>query len=494
MMINRIQLLRNVGQFDSVSTAATIPLARLTFIYAENGRGKTTLSAIFRSLATGDPVHIAERRRLTAQHDPHVVIDCDGGPPAAMFQNNAWNRTLPNVAVFDDLFIDENVYSGLVVSPDHRQNLHELILGARGVALVGQLQQLVAQIEVHNTALRTKAAAIPSAERGALSAEEFCGLQPRPNIDEEIVAAERGLAAVREHDPIRNTPTFDALVLPAFDLAPIEVVLQQDLPALDTATAARVQAHLAGAHQGAEAWVAEGMRHLPHTDEGQPAGTCPFCAQDLARSPVIAHYRAYFSEEYRNLKRSVAEVLNGVERTHGGEVIAGLERAIRVAGERRQFWSRFCDTPNTAMDTAPIARAWQAARSAVVDTLRKKQAAPLDRMNLSGEARSALGTYDAHRLAVAELSQQLQRANAAIRVVKEQAASGNAAALSADVTRLKAVKARYAPESVRACNAYLDEKASKAATEQLRDSAKSALDQYRATAFPGYQTAINRYI
>jgi wobble nucleotide-excising tRNase len=113
-MINRIQLLRNVGKFDSVNAAANIPLARLTLIYAENGRGKTTLSAILRSLATGDPVPIVERRRLTAQHTPHVVFECDGGPPAAMFQNNAWNRTLPNMAVFDDGFINENVYSGLI--------------------------------------------------------------------------------------------------------------------------------------------------------------------------------------------------------------------------------------------------------------------------------------------------------------------------------------------------------------------------------------------
>src|SRR5215471_734704 len=109
-MINKIQLLRNIGRFDSVIDGATIPLAPLTVTYAENGRGKTTLAAILRSLATGDPIPVVERRRLSAQHPPHVVLDCNGGPPAAMFQNNAWNRTLPNMAVFDDVFIDKNVY------------------------------------------------------------------------------------------------------------------------------------------------------------------------------------------------------------------------------------------------------------------------------------------------------------------------------------------------------------------------------------------------
>ncbi len=49
-MINRVQLLRNVGQFDSVNAGAAIPLTRYILIYAENGRGKTTLTAILRSL------------------------------------------------------------------------------------------------------------------------------------------------------------------------------------------------------------------------------------------------------------------------------------------------------------------------------------------------------------------------------------------------------------------------------------------------------------
>src|ERR1039457_1728485 len=111
-MINSFHFLRSVGCFDAVAAAANIPLSRLTLIYAENGRGKTTLSAILRSLATGDPIPIAERRRLAAQHPPHVVLECVGGPPPAIFQNNAWMRTLPNMAVFDDMFVDANVYSG----------------------------------------------------------------------------------------------------------------------------------------------------------------------------------------------------------------------------------------------------------------------------------------------------------------------------------------------------------------------------------------------
>ena len=40
-----------------------------------------------------------------------------------MFHNGAWNRTVANMVVFDDTFIDDNICSGLVVEPGHRQRL-----------------------------------------------------------------------------------------------------------------------------------------------------------------------------------------------------------------------------------------------------------------------------------------------------------------------------------------------------------------------------------
>lgn len=73
MSLDRIQLLRNVGQFDSVNEGAQFPLNRLALIYAENGRGKTTLSSMLRSAGTGNAQLVTERHRLGAQHPPHLV-------------------------------------------------------------------------------------------------------------------------------------------------------------------------------------------------------------------------------------------------------------------------------------------------------------------------------------------------------------------------------------------------------------------------------------
>ena len=439
-MIVRIRLLRNIGQFDSVSAGATIPLARLTLVYSENGRGKTTLAAVLRSLATGDPVPIAERRRLAAQHPPHVVVECSGGPQAAIFENNAWNRTLPRLMVFDDVFIDENVHSGLTVQAHHRQNLHELILGAQAVALSRGLQELVARIETHNKELRAKERAISWDAKGPYSVDQFCALPGRADIDDAIQEAARALAAAREQDPVRTTPSFQSLNLPGFDLASIERLLRQDLPALDSATLRRIQAHLASIGQGAEAWVADGIRRTAQGQGAVGSDACPFCGQALGGSALIQHYRAYFSDAYASLKRDVSTALAAVNQIHGREVPAGFERALRVTVERRQFWSRFCEVAEVTLDTAAIVRDWEAAREAVVAQLSAKQAAPLEAMQLSAESRTLVSRFEAHRDTITAINQRLREANQAIEVTKERVANANPTALADDLARLKAIK------------------------------------------------------
>jgi wobble nucleotide-excising tRNase len=492
-LLNRLQLFRNVGQFDSVATAAAIPLARLTLGYAENGRGKTTLSAILRSLATGDPLPIIERQRLTALNPPHVVIECTGGPPPAIFQNRGWNRTVPDLIVFDDTFVDANICSGLVVESEHRQRLHELILGAQGVTLNRTLQRFVAQIEESNRALRARADAIPANVRNGLSVDDFCALPARDDIDDAIREAERILAAAKEQDSIRATQEFEPVGLPPIDVSALGALLARDLPDLDRAAAEHVQNHIASLGEGGEAWVASGMERIPSVAEsdGKP---CPFCAQDLGGSALIAHYRSYFSDAYAALKREVVDAGAAFAGQHEGDARTTFERSIGRLAERRQFWSHFADVPAMDLDTAAIARAWTSVRNAIVAGLDQKRNAPLEPTALSQAAIAALDEYERARAQVLTLSNRFQQANGAIRLVKEQAAAGNTAALEADVARLKATKSRHTPAIAPLCDEYLVEKVRKANAEQQRDTARAALERYRQTIFPAYQDAINDYL
>lgn len=491
-MIEHIQLLRNVGQFDNLNPPAQTALTPFTLIYGENARGKTTLAAVLRSLASGNPRLVLERHRLGAQHPPHVVIRHTGG--TAVFQNGAWSNPVPDIAIFDDAFVSANVCSGIELQSAHRQNLHELILGARGVALSSALQGHVARIEEHNAALRQLAEAIPAGALGPYKVDAFCDLEPDAAIDRKIQEAERRLAAARSADAIRQRPGFQALRLPNFDIDSIDGVLGHTLADLEAAAAERVRRHIGKLGRSGENWVSEGMSLIAPASDGEEGEVCPFCTQRLAGSDLIAHYRAYFSEAYADLKATIRQTGIGVRDVHGGDIPSAFERDVRTAAQAHEFWKDFAELPAIDIDTAAVARQWNAARESVLEQLRAKAASPLEAMALTQETRRSIHEYRSRIAEVTALSERLVSANARLELVKEQAAADDLSALRTDLAKLNAQKARFEPEVLPHCANYLTEKAAKTATEALRTQARAALDQYRQQIFPVFEAAINDYL
>ena len=491
-MIENIQLLRNIGQFDNVSPPQQTALTPFSLVYGENGRGKTTLAAILRSVSTNEPVLIEERQRLGSQHPPHIVIDQTG--TQCVFQNGAWTQTIPEIAIFDDVFVSENVCSGIEVQAGHRQGLHELILGAQGVALNEALRAYIQRIEEHSVAIRNLGEAIPPVARGPYKVDAFCSLEVDDGIDTKIQEAERRLAAAKAADAIRQRSGFQEIWLPDFDIEGLNSVLVRSLPDLESDAVEKVQAHFVKLGQRGEEWVAEGILRVEDISEGMPDEICPFCAQGLENSDLIEHYRAYFSEAYENLKTEIKETGRAVRTAQSGEIQTAFERDIRTAAQAHEFWKDFTELPEIEIDTAAIARSWNAARDAVLNQLKAKMAAPLDTLEVSAETRQHITEYRACISEVANLSQSLVAANAQLEVVKEQAQADDLAALQNDLAKLVAQKARFENTVAPHCDAYVQEKAAKSATEILRTEARAALDEYRDEIFPAYETTINDYL
>ena len=53
-MIKKFVTIKNIGKFKNCNASGDVELKKLNVIYAENGRGKTTLCDILRSLKTSD--------------------------------------------------------------------------------------------------------------------------------------------------------------------------------------------------------------------------------------------------------------------------------------------------------------------------------------------------------------------------------------------------------------------------------------------------------
>lgn len=94
-MFRKLISIKGVGRFLGYSASGDVDLRRYTLVFAENGRGKTTLCAIFRSLRTGNPALVKGRATLGVLHPPDIrILLADGS--IVTFNNGAWTGTLPN--------------------------------------------------------------------------------------------------------------------------------------------------------------------------------------------------------------------------------------------------------------------------------------------------------------------------------------------------------------------------------------------------------------
>jgi len=57
-MLQKVILIKNIGRFRHSAASGDVTFRRYTLICAENGRGKTTLCAILRSLLANSPAII----------------------------------------------------------------------------------------------------------------------------------------------------------------------------------------------------------------------------------------------------------------------------------------------------------------------------------------------------------------------------------------------------------------------------------------------------
>ena len=120
-MIRKIIRISNVGRFAACNAAGDVEFRKLTLIYAENGRGKTTLCDILHSLRSGNGDYIAARKTLGATDEPNIQIRLEND--TATFQSGAWSSLYRELAIFDSTFVHENVYAGDYISHEHKKNL-----------------------------------------------------------------------------------------------------------------------------------------------------------------------------------------------------------------------------------------------------------------------------------------------------------------------------------------------------------------------------------
>jgi wobble nucleotide-excising tRNase len=490
-MLEKIVQIKSIGRFRNYTAKGDVTFRRLTLVHAENGRGKTTLCAILRSLQSGQTEFVAERKTLAATGPAFVHIRLNNAN--YQFDNNAWTETYPDIAIFDPVFVNDNVHSGDYVEHEHKKNWYRVIVGAQGVQFARQIEELDGQIRDVNTDLRTKKDDMSRHLPSGTEIDHYLQWQPVADIEEQIRRKTEELSnrqrAAAKSGEIRAKGLLEKVQIPSLppDFA---AVLAKQLTDIVADAETKVRQHIAQhqmGHQG-EPWLSQGLTYVKDD-------RCPFCGQGLRASDLIGAYRSHFNTAYASLKQEVAQLSQHINTAIGEKSLFSAQQVIAGNAALAEFWKEFTTVELPVISFPNIQQVHAALRERCFTLARRKQDSPTEAITPDADFTAALAEADALRKVVAAYNTAVDATNSGVNEQKTSAGrEGDITAIKNELAQLEARKKRFEPEVSQACQAYQNAVNAKVGLEKRKEAARQQLDQHCRDLLKTYEQSINEYL
>ena len=489
-MIERFESVNKVGLFEDYSHSPGRDFGEVTLIYGENGVGKSTLAAILDSLRERNAGEIIRRRSLPGDVAPTVAVSLSG--KVYTFDGRDWDDQLPydTLDVFYPGFVTRNVHAATAVDPDHRRNLCELVLGRKAVEKVTRL----AQADNDGRAALDEMKAIEKELQLLIKKpdtfETFLGLPNDAKIDEHIEKVRAELKQAQSKDAILARAVPKAVALPTVDRNAITTLLEKSADGIGADVAAVVRAHI-NQHldNDGENWLAYGARHTGTDNK------CPFCAQDIAGSSLVATSRSYFSAEYHAytelLSLEIQAILDQLGTAAFPHIRAAFSAQVAVAAQ----WADEMPIDQSAIATTltDAEAVWKSAAGKLGAVVASKQTKPIERME-PALAEEALAEYEPAVAMLVKVNDILSASSEKAQERKAALSKADTAAIEQRLRRLENQKVRFeslAQELLGKRNALIEKRTK---LDGEKTGLKKEIDEHASSVVGKYQAGINHYL
>lgn len=492
-MLGKFISIKNIGRFRDCTPRGDVTFLKLTLLFAENGRGKTTLCAILRSLQTGQSEYISERKTLGTSDPASVQIRLDGNN--ITFGNGGWSSTHTDIdiAVFDSVFIHDNVYAGDYVDHEHKKNLYRVIVGAQGVQLARQIDELDGKIREANGEIKIKKETASRSLPTGTTLEEYLTWQPVADINSkiqqknnEIVNLQRTLDRSTE---IQSKGLIAKVSLPAFP-SDFLTILSKQLTDIAADAEARVRQQISTHQMGSqgENWLSQGLGFVVNDK-------CPFCGQHINGNELIAAYRSHFNAAYKDLKQQVAQLSRRLINAIGESSLNAAQQTLSNNLALIEFWRQFSEMAVPSFDFEDARTKYLTLRGLASVLAQRKQQSPTEPITPSDDFQTALHAVTSLQAAVDAYNAAVDEANRRINEQKAAVQKGvDINKMKREIADLEAKKKRFEPEVVHACKEYQDAVTAKTTLELQKKAAKDQLDRHCQQIIQSYQSSINTYL
>jgi wobble nucleotide-excising tRNase len=476
-MLERIEEIHGIGLLHNTN-AKRHAFNKVTLVYADNGRGKSTLAAILRSASTGDASLITARKTIDGILPPKVVLQFGSGHKVS-FDGSTWSEQRPEVLVFDADFIERNVHSGGTVNTNHRKNLLEFALGEAAVAARLNVEKATEQSRTAAEKVQNIVSQLSGYHIG-LSLTQFEKLPQVADIDFKLVDLQNRINAARNVATILARPIPSVIPEPIFDLDNLFSGLGTSLEDVHADAERIVRSHIEKLeNKDAESWLSRGQQF----DDRK---TCPYCGQRTTDNELIRSYRTHFNAAYADLKARVTAICERATAATSFSIIDAFSQRVATANAQAGVWADHVQIQAIHFDAEAARAALIELQAFVLHLCSKKQASPAESVGRAADRELATELWR-KVIAPMQVANMLIKTNiAAVNTYREQLSSDNVAQLQQQIDLLLATKRRYDTKVVglfgELTTARTDakdaEKAKKVARDKLDTLMKETLDKY----------------
>ncbi|MBI2792149.1 MAG: hypothetical protein HYX61_09330 [Gammaproteobacteria bacterium] len=277
-MLQEVKYVQNIGRFAQAKPVAHAVFGKCTLIFGENAWGKSTLADILRSLTTGNSEIIIGRKTLAGGPEQKAILQIDG--QAASFNGDSWTGIKPMIAIYDSTFINDNVFSGDIVTNEHLKKQYGLVVGNEGVKLVRQIVDLDNENNDINKIIRNAEDELKAISRSILapytiSVDDFMSLTKQEGIDVTIDKKQMEVQQAQKTKELKAASEPKIFAVPT-DSEQFQSILEKSIDEIAESALKAVREHVAK-------YSCEDTKHITH-ESWLEAGTtfaekenCPYC-------------------------------------------------------------------------------------------------------------------------------------------------------------------------------------------------------------------------
>lgn len=491
-MIQSIEKIDRIGVLNGFE-GSEHPLTRLSLIYAGNGRGKSTLSAVLAAAGSGDTDSLSERQSLGTTDPAHVRLQTLGGSKRVL-NNGAWVGAPLRTRVFDTQFVDKNVHTGGEVSPSHRQGLLAIAIGSTAVDQQEKLeaaQGLVSAAKVEMGRIEAEVLAMAHAVDRSCSFPTFRQLRVPDAVDSLVSEAETSLTDGKNVSKIYALPLPTELKPIKLDLSDLFEALGESLSSLHGQARLRVADHIN--HLGAEssqtnveAWLSAGVGLAADAE-------CPFCGQSTEGIELVDMYAEFFDSAYGNLRDRLDRLNDRLGSAARDRLKAQLANEYDRASTVTAAWKTHVDVPELP-ELDPVAEMLTDVGK-LFDSLLTQKVERFDQFVDAGDNRSVIET-SALTLAVLieEVNASIRQAHITIEKYKNSLSASSVDQLEAKLIAARLVQLRASPDANRLFAEWEKTRTEVNKSESKATEARKASKDAMNATLASFESAINIHL